>query len=79
MTRFLAVTSALALLAACDAQTPAANEAAPANGASSSQANTSDTLAVDAETAKRLMHERHEGMEDIGDATKAGRRRSRSH
>ena len=26
--------------------------------------------AVDAETAKRLMHERHEGMEEIGDATK---------
>ena len=69
MTRLLAATTALALLAACDAQSPVNNQAAAA--ANSAEVNSADTVAVDAATAKRLMHERHDGMEAVGKANKA--------
>jgi cytochrome c556 len=71
MIRLLAATTAMALLAACDALSPADNPAAPANQVASNQANSADTVAVDAATAKRVMHERHEGMEQIGKSAKA--------
>lgn len=62
--------TAIALLAACDAQSPV-NNSAVANSAVTNAADAADTVAVDADTAKRLFHERHEGMEAIGKATKA--------
>ena len=73
--RFVAL-AALGLLAACDQQGSVANN-------SSGQANTSANsaaaaqpaaaplgAAVAADQAKTIMHDRHEGMEEIGDAMK---------
>lgn len=67
MIKVAVAAAALVLLAACDAQSPVNNVAV----ANSAEANVPDTVAVDAETAKKLMHERHKGMEEIGKASKA--------
>jgi cytochrome c556 len=61
-------TSALVFLAACDARSPVNNSVVTANSA---EANVADTVAVDAGTARKVMHERETGMEAIGKATKA--------
>jgi cytochrome c556 len=69
-----AVALALAALAACDQQAPVANNAAvpAANAAADNTASAAPlgTAPATKEAALELMHERHEGMEDIGDAFK---------
>lgn len=76
MSRLLAATATLALLTACDmlGGSPAGNETnASANAAAPNPAAaTANPLGapVSGDRAKQVMHERHEGMEDIGDAMK---------
>jgi cytochrome c556 len=69
-----AVAVSLAALAACDQQAPVANNAAvpAANAAADNAASAAPlgTAPATREAALELMHERHEGMEDIGDAFK---------
>lgn len=71
--RFVAL-AAFGLLAACDQPVPVANNAAaPANiaaDAATPAAAPLGTAPASKEAALKLMHDRHEGMEDIGDATK---------
>jgi cytochrome c556 len=86
MTRALvAATAAIALLAGCQQ----AADNAPANQAESAAANAAATpteaagaaplgAAVSADQAKTIMHDRHEGMEDIGDAMKVAGRWAKS-
>lgn len=73
----LAPTAALTLLCACDARDPArvangsdaaGNTSATANAPAAAQAPLGAPVSGD--QAKKLMHDRHEGMEDIGDAFK---------
>ena len=72
MNRLLIAAAACALLAGCKAQEQANQAEAPGNqvmpSAETRTAGLGDPL--DAARAKALMHERHEGMEDIGDAMK---------
>ena len=75
------LTGSLALLAACGAPDagqgngPQANTAAaPDNAAAASVATSVAMDAVSGEDAKRVMKERHDGMEAIGKATKAIKR-----
>ena len=72
--RSVAIAFALAALAACDQQAPVANNAAApaANAAAANAAGAAPLGAAPAtkEAALKLMHDRHEGMEDIGDAFK---------
>ncbi len=69
-----AIAVAVAALAACDQQAPVANNAAApaANAAAGNAASAAPlgTAPATKEAALELMHERHEGMEDIGDAFK---------
>ena len=72
-----AATATLAFLTACDVQGDAevangANAAANATATANAAAATRSPLGepVSGEQAKKLMHDRHEGMEDIGDAFK---------
>ncbi len=73
--RFIAL-AAFGLLAACDQPAPVANEAAApaANDAAANAATPAaaplGTAPASKEAALKLMHDRHEGMEEIGDATK---------
>ena len=73
MNRLLIAAAACALLAGCRGQEQA-NQAAevPGNQVMPSAETRTAGLGepVDAERAKQLMHERHEGMEEIGDAMK---------
>jgi cytochrome c556 len=83
-TVLFAATAALTLLAGCreaaedapenEAQSAATNAAreAPDGTGNTSDPTGANALgaAVSGERAKQLMHERHEGMEDIGDAMK---------
>lgn len=71
MNKLLAATALLAMLAACKQQVVEENAAAPAANAATDASAAAPAGPVDAETAKRIMKERHEGMEDIGDAMKA--------
>lgn len=71
----IAVVTAAALVAGCEQQTAAPNEVA-ANAAAPATTPGDRTNAVlgaaaSGEQAKAIMEERHEGMEDIGDAFKA--------
>lgn len=76
--RLLLAFSTLALLAACreqaaDGSGNAANEASAAQAPNNELATASAEplgTAVSGEAAKKLMHDRHEGMEEIGDAMK---------
>jgi len=72
--RFVAI-AALGLLAACDQQAPVAENqaqsAANDSAANASSASPLGTAPPTKEAALKLMHDRHENMEDIGDATKA--------
>jgi cytochrome c556 len=80
--RMILGVAAIGLLAACNAQAPADNQAQPANIAiaESDTAATPEVAPIDAaaplgtpvtgEEAKTVMHDRHEGMEHIGKATK---------
>ena len=78
----LFVTIPLVLLGACrgpeasqanNSQANISNDAAPQNTAAAS-AVTPATTSVSKDAARRIMHERHEGMEAIGKATKAIKR-----
>ncbi|HEX6219343.1 MAG TPA: cytochrome c [Sphingomicrobium sp.] len=73
----LSAVTAAALVAACQQQAaePPANDAAATNAAAPAEATAEKTNAVlgpavSGDEAKTLMHDRHEGMEDIGDAFK---------
>lgn len=74
--RLLIAISAAALIAGCQQQAAApANDAAATNAAAPAEATAEKTNAVlgpaaSGEAAKTLMNDRHEGMEDIGDAFK---------
>lgn len=79
MTRlFLAATASLALFAGCDrSSTISEKEAGNSQVAQNAGSDADATLAaaplgqkVDRDRALVLMHDRHEGMEDIGDAMK---------
>ncbi len=68
--------AAIGLLAACDRQAPVANSAVSANAEAQADAPTPAAAPLGEppatkEAALKLMHDRHENMEDIGDATKA--------
>lgn len=78
MHRVLVTATALIFLAACkeNAQQPA-NDVAANTAAPATEANVLGTP-VSGEQAKKLMHDRHEGMEDIGDAFKAAARWTKS-
>ena len=66
-----AATAAIALLSACKEQpAPADNSHADHNGVAEN-ASTPAAAPVSKEEAAKIMHERHEGMEKIGKATKA--------
>ena len=70
----VAAVAAILLLGACReaADNPSNSPAAGNSTASEATANSANSAApVSPEQAKKLFHERHEGMEDIGDATKA--------
>jgi len=79
----LSVVAAAALIAGCQQQAAepaneaAANAAAPAEAAAE-KTNAVLGPAISGEQAKTLMHDRHEGMEDIGDAYKASARWAKS-
>lgn len=67
--------SAAALLAGCNeqpGQEDSTNGLMPSaeTRTGGAEPDTAEVVAVDAETAKRLMHERHENYEKIGDAMK---------
>ena len=67
-----AATAAIALLSACKEQPAATNTANVADNSSAENTSTPVAAApVGKEEAARIMHERHEGMEKIGKATKA--------
>jgi len=70
--KFVVVVAAVAILAACDQPAPiASNAAAPAaNEAGTSAAAPLGIAPGGKEAALKLMHDRHEGMEHIGDAAK---------
>lgn len=71
--RFVAL-AAIGLLAACDQPAPVANNAAApaANAAAVEEAAAPLGVApATREAALKLMHDRHEGMEDVGKANKA--------
>lgn len=74
--RLLFAVASIALLAACreeagDRVGNSSNNAAPAANATAPASSQPPLGApVSGEAAKRLMHDRHEGMEDIGDAMK---------
>ena len=72
MKKLMFAAAACALLAGCEAQQPANRAEAPGNETASANETRTAGLGdpVDAARAKALMHERHEGMEDIGDAMK---------
>ena len=72
MKRLLIAVAACALVAGCRGQEEANQAEVPGNQVMpSAETRTADLgQPVDAETAKRLMDERHEGMEEIGDAMK---------
>ena len=76
MGRLLALTAAAMLLARCReaADEPSRNQAnAPPDDAAATPASYPDSISttpVDRETALRLMDERHENMEEIGDSMK---------
>ena len=72
MNKLLTAVAACALVAGCRGQEQANRAEAPGNQVMPSAETRTAGLGdpVDAETAKRLMHERHEGMEEIGDAMK---------
>ena len=74
MYRALIAATALTVLAGCreSAEQPASNVAANA-AAPATEAGVLGA-AVSGDQAKTLMHDRHEGMEDIGDAFKAAAR-----
>ena len=74
-TRFLVATAAAALVAGCGQQAAEKNDVAATTNAAAPATTAEKTNAVlgpaaTAEQAKTLMHDRHEGMEDIGDAFK---------
>ncbi len=80
MRKLLALTASAALLAGCEE--PAYNQADPAatNAAAAeaeADAESADTVRVDRDTALRLMEERHENYERIGDAMKVATRQLR--
>lgn len=80
--RFLAL-AAIGLLAACDGAAPVANNAAApgtreADANAAAPAATLGTPPASKEAALKLMHDRHENMEKIGDATKAASRTLKS-
>jgi len=75
--RGFAAVTAIFLLAACreqaadnQANVAAANDSAASGGNSAAPAAAPLGAAVSGDAAKKLMHDRHEGMEDIGDAMK---------
>ena len=74
--RLLLAAASIVLLAACREQAAGdrtGNDAAPVNVSNASAPGPAAAplgAPVAGEEAKRLMHERHEGMEDIGDAMK---------
>ena len=76
--RFVAIALAVAALAACEK--PAADsQQASANETTNASEVASSTVAAAAKplpkgAALKLMHDRHENMEKIGDATKAASR-----
>ena len=75
-TRLLVAVTAAALIAGCEQQAAAPNEVAAINEAAPATASAERTnavlgAAVSGDQAKALMDERHEGMEEIGDAFKA--------
>jgi cytochrome c556 len=80
--RFIAIAFAVAALAACEK--PAADsQQASANRAANASEDANSTAAAPAaplskEAALKLMHDRHENMEKIGDATKAASRTLKS-
>jgi cytochrome c556 len=74
--------AAIALLAACNAQAPIGNDAANSSVAVGNEVVAAPAVApidaaaplgtqVSGDEAKTVMHDRHEGMEHIGKATKA--------
>lgn len=74
-TRLLVATAAAALIAGCGQQAAEQNNVSIASNAAAPAATAEKTNAVlgpaaTAEQAKTLMHDRHEGMEEIGDAFK---------
>lgn len=80
--RLILGVAAIGLLAACNAQTPADNHAQPADVVAANDAAAAPEVAsidaaaplgtpVTGDEAKTVMHDRHEGMEKIGKATKA--------
>lgn len=73
--RFVAVAFAIAALAGCDQQAPVANNAdAPAANAAADNVASAAPLGIapaSKEAALKLMHDRHEGMENVGKANKA--------
>ena len=72
MKKLLIAAAACALIAGCRGQEQANQAEAPGNQVLPSAETRTAGLGdpVDAERAKQLMHERHEGMEEIGDAMK---------
>jgi cytochrome c556 len=71
--RFVAL-AAIGLLAACDQTAPVANNAAAAADNAAVIENAAAPLGVappTREAALKLMHDRHEGMEEVGKANKA--------
>ena len=75
-TRLLVAVTAAALIAGCEQQAAAPNEVAAINEVAPATASAERTnavlgAAVSGDQAKALMDERHEGMEEIGDAFKA--------
>ena len=72
MKRLLIAAAACALIAGCRGQEQANQAEAPGNQVMPSAETRTAGLGdpVDASRAKQLMHERHEGMEEIGDAMK---------
>lgn len=74
-TGLLIAVAAVSLLGACrqseDQSTNAAANGTAAAGNAAAPAESPLGAAVTGDAAKKIMHERHEGMEDIGDAMKA--------
>ena len=82
-TRFLVATAAAALIAGCGQQAAEKNDVAATTNAAAPAKTAEKTNAVlgpaaTAEQAKTLMHDRHEGMEDIGDAFKVVSRETKA-
>ena len=77
--RFVALACAVTLLAACEKavennQQAAANKAGDASEVASTTVAASAAKPLSKDAALKLMHDRHENMEEIGDAVKAARR-----